>query len=64
VPEATLQIAALPRDVRDALDSAIVRGDVTEAVRVVERIGAEELRGRLTEMIRAYRFDEVQELLR
>ena len=63
VPEGKLPIAALPRDVRDALDSAIVRGDVTEAVRLVERIDAVELRGRLTEMLRAYRFDEVQELL-
>jgi hypothetical protein len=40
-----------------------VRGDVAEAVRLVERIDAGELRGRLTEMLRAYRFDEVQELL-
>ncbi|HEX2060507.1 MAG TPA: response regulator, partial [Thermoanaerobaculia bacterium] len=58
-----LQIAAVPHDVRDALDAAIVRGDVTEAVRVAERIGSAELRGRLVEMIRNYRFDDVQELL-
>jgi len=59
-----LQIRGLPRDVRDALDAAIVRGDVAEARLIVERIGAAELRGRLIEMIRAYQFDEVQELLR
>jgi signal transduction histidine kinase/CheY-like chemotaxis protein len=63
-PEPRLQIAAaIPDDVRGALDAAIVRGDVAEAVRIAERIGAPELRSRLTEMIRAYRFDEVQELL-
>jgi signal transduction histidine kinase/CheY-like chemotaxis protein len=61
--EPQLQVAALPRGVRDALDAAIVRGDVTEAVRVAERIALPDLRARLTEMIRAYRFDEVQELL-
>ncbi|HYC92975.1 MAG TPA: GAF domain-containing protein [Thermoanaerobaculia bacterium] len=55
---------ALPDDVRDALDSAIVRGDVAEAVRVADRIGTTELRGRLLEMLRTYRFDEAQELLR
>ncbi|HEU4888910.1 MAG TPA: GAF domain-containing protein, partial [Thermoanaerobaculia bacterium] len=63
-PEATLQIADVPREVRDALDTAIVRGDVTEAMRVAQRVGSVELRGRLVEMIRTYRFDEVQELLR
>ena len=62
-PEPVLQIRALPPDLREAIDSAIVRGDVAEAVRVAERIGAVELRGRLIDMIRAYRFDEVQELL-
>ena len=61
--EPALQIAALPRDVRNALDSAIVRGDVTEAVRIAEGIAAADLRGRLVDMIRTYRFDEVQELL-
>jgi signal transduction histidine kinase/CheY-like chemotaxis protein len=61
--EQALQIRALPRDLRDALDAAIVRGDVAEAGRLAERIGTAELRGRLIEMIRAYRFDEVQELL-
>jgi len=58
-----LQVRALPRDLREALDAAIVRGDVAEAGRVVKRIDAPELRGRLTEMIRAYRFDDLQELL-
>jgi signal transduction histidine kinase/CheY-like chemotaxis protein len=62
--EQALQIRALPRDVRDALDAAIVRGDVAEAGRIVERIGEAGLRGRLAEMIRAYRFDDVEELLR
>jgi signal transduction histidine kinase/CheY-like chemotaxis protein len=62
-PEPALKIAAVPRGVRDALDAAIVRGDVTEAIRVAEGIPAAELRGRLVEMIRTYRFDEVQELL-
>ncbi len=62
-PPPALPVAAVPRDVRDALDSAIVRGDVTEAIRVAEGIAAADLRGRLVEMIRTYRFDEVQELL-
>ncbi|HYR27279.1 MAG TPA: ATP-binding protein, partial [Thermoanaerobaculia bacterium] len=57
------QLVAIADEVRSALDAAIVRGDVAEAVRVAERIGNVELRGRLTGMIRAYRFDEVQELL-
>jgi CheY-like chemotaxis protein len=61
--EQKLQIRALPPELRGALDAAIVRGDVAEAGRLVERIGAAELRGRLTEMIRAYRLDEMQELL-
>lgn len=59
-----LQIAAVPRAVRDALDAAIVRGDVAAGMQLVEQIGAPELRGQLLEMIRAYRFDELQELLR
>ena len=58
-----LQVAAVPREVRESLDAAIVRGDVTEAARIAERIEVPELRARLTGMIRAYRFDEVQELL-
>jgi signal transduction histidine kinase/CheY-like chemotaxis protein len=61
--EPALEIATVPPLVRDAIDAAIVRGDVTTAVRLAEGIGSPELRGRLVEMIRAYRFDEVQELL-
>ncbi|HET8774191.1 MAG TPA: GAF domain-containing protein [Thermoanaerobaculia bacterium] len=63
-PGPRLQIAAVPSAVRQALEAAIVRGDVSEAVRVADRIDAPELRGRVIEMISAYRFDEVQELLR
>lgn len=63
-PDPLLQTAAVPSAVRSALEAAIVRGDVSEAVRVADRIEAAELRGRVIEMIRAYRFDEVQELLR
>ncbi|HEY0372980.1 MAG TPA: ATP-binding protein, partial [Thermoanaerobaculia bacterium] len=57
-------IATVPLRVRETLDAAIVRGDVSEAIRVAGQIEAEALRGRVLDLIRTYRFDDLQELFR
>ena len=57
-------VAAVPLALRATLDAAIVRGDVTEAMKVAEGIEPEALRGRVVDLIRTYRFDDLEELLR
>jgi len=58
-------MAQIPRAVRDRLQDALLRGDVTEAAGVVEEVATADLplAANIRDMIRDYRFDDLQELL-
>ncbi len=67
-PEPTVEVArlaAVPNDVLDRLRQAVTEGDVEEASRQTERVREHDdrLANALRSMVRAYRFDEIQELV-
>jgi hypothetical protein len=55
----------LPRELRDRILNALDRGDVVDAARWVEDVAPLDgaLATNLTDLIRRYRFDELQHLL-
>ena len=59
------RLAAIPEEVLERLRQAVTEGDVEEASRQTEKVREydDKIANALRSMVRAYRFDEIQELV-